>query len=169
MGGANRVDLRFKFDDGYVKNKKIRRISNLLETFEVRTLSNSNVNFVTSLLLSSAALLSISTDVYYLFGDVVCFLVRRRMMTAPPPPPPAAAAAVSSENVNQSAAVTCPVRSSGAVKLDGQRPAVIERHLSVPCDSSTSVVEVTPTHSLPRLTSKTDETASKTVSVLSAV
>ena len=118
---------------------------------------------------TSAALLSISTDVYYLLGDVVCFLVRRRMMTAPPPPPPAAAAAVSSENVDQSAAVTCPVRSSGAVKLDGQRPAVIERHLSVPCDSSTSVVEVTPTHSLPRLTSKTDETASKMVSVLSAV
>ena len=29
--------------------EKIRRISNLLKTFEVRTLSNSNANFVTSL------------------------------------------------------------------------------------------------------------------------
>ena len=30
--------------------EKIRRISNLLKTFEVRTLSNSNANFVTSLM-----------------------------------------------------------------------------------------------------------------------
>jgi len=75
-------------------------------------------------------------------------------MDAPPPPPGVAAATVSAQNPDTSGAVTCPKHISGAVEIVGQRTVCIERHVSVPCDSSASSVDIL-SHSLPRLTSKT--------------
>ena len=53
--------------------EKIRRISNLLKTFKVRTLSNSNANFVTSLIWF------VGDNVHYLCGSWASCIGRWQM------------------------------------------------------------------------------------------
>ena len=51
--------------------EKIRRISNLLKTFEVRTLSNSNANFVTSLVVIDLIFIAAHVVIVLMVLDIV--------------------------------------------------------------------------------------------------
>ena len=86
------------------------------------------------------------------------------MMEAPPPPPAGAPTAVLTQNANSSNVPTCPKLVTESVEVESKRPACVVRHVSVPCDSSASSVDVPLSHSLPRLTSKTALLVDKTVS-----
>ena len=77
------------------------------------------------------------------------------MMEVPPPPPPAGAAAVvSSQESDISSALPSLKRMSAAIEIVGQHSPNIVRHVSVPCEGSTSSVNAPLSHSLPRPMSK---------------
>ena len=84
----------------------------------------------------------------------MCVAGRRRMMEAPPPPPASAVAVVSAQNTDSGSVMTSVRRMSGPTDVATQPPVSIVRHVSVPCDSSTSAIVAPLSHSLPRPASK---------------
>ena len=73
-------------------------------------------------------------------------------MAAPPPPPTGAPVAALPQITDSSGVVPFPRRiSTGSDVVN--RPVRVERHVSVPCDNSSSSADVPLSHSLPRRTS----------------
>ena len=87
-------------------------------------------------------------------------------MEAPPPPPTCTAVVVSAQNVDGSSVPTGSKHVPGTIDVISHRPTCIERHVSVPCDSSASSVEGPLSQSLPRPTTKTPLLADKLVPAL---